>query len=67
VERCKGCYELFDRFDTSHDDPDDQRYVIDVHRSLVWYELYLYGHFGGCERNRWFENVIIHYNVIFCP
>jgi hypothetical protein len=63
VDRCKKRYELFDSFDTNHNDPDDERYIIDVHRSLAWYELYLYGHFGGCERTGWFDNVIICYNV----
>jgi hypothetical protein len=50
MDWCKRRYELFDRFDASDDDPDDERYIVHVHRSLGWYKLYVYSHVSG---SRW--------------
>jgi hypothetical protein len=55
----KKRYELFDRFDASDDDTDDERYIVHVHRSLGWYKLYVYSHVSGCCWFRWFNNVVI--------
>ena len=59
-------YELFDSFDTHDDDSNDERYVIDVHRSLVWYELYVHGDVCMCRWVGRFDDVLAHYNVFFC-
>jgi hypothetical protein len=64
VDWCKRRYELFDRFDASHHDSDDERYVIDIHRSFGCYELYFYRDVGGRERTRRFDDVLVRYNVV---
>jgi hypothetical protein len=65
VDWFKRRYELFDRFDTSDDDPDDERYVIDIHRSLFRYELYIYRDVIGPSGSRGFYDVWIYNNFKF--
>jgi hypothetical protein len=52
-------YELFDRFDAGNDHPDDERYIVHVHRSLGYHKLYVYSDVSVSRWTRWVDNVVI--------
>jgi hypothetical protein len=59
VDRSIRGYELFYRVDAGDDDPDDERYVVHVHRSLGSHNLYVYSDVSESVWNRWVDNVVI--------